>query len=1222
MEFNCIIIGSGTLPIQCAKILLDRGHLISGVLSTDPILLQWAEERGLACANPRQELLSFLNLRPFDFLFSVVNEHLLPTEVLETPRKGAINYHDGPLPRYGGTHATSWAIINGERSHGVTWHLMTEAVDAGDVLKQTPVDILDGETAVTLNAKCYEAATLSFADLVHDLEEGRASAVKQNLEDRTFYGRFRRPEAACTIRWGQNAEEISALVRSLDFGPYPNPLGLPKIALGGEFVLVREVRVTEADSNEPPGTITTVASDAITVASGTRDLELRTLQSMDGEELPIGEFVVRYDISPGHRLQELDREAADRLTVLNEATARHESFWVDRLSTVKPLRLPPTVSPELSEDQKTRYGIASLQMPPELARLSEQGLPGQSWADFLLGAFVAFLSRISHVQSFDIGFRDEKSEEDAHDFNGLFAAWVPLSIEAVDAHGMDTVVSGVRTAVDLVRRHGTYPRDLPSRYPALAGGGGNGGSHTWPVAVHRVASTDHYDVVAGCEIALALADDPEQCRWVFDTQVHQPDSVHGLLRQFVTFLAGAVAEPGRPIAELPLLSKDERDRILLDWNATAAHYPSDQGIHQLFEDRVAEDPDRAAVVADDGSLTYGELESRANQLARHLVGLGVEGEMAVGVSLPRTTDMAVAVLGILKAGCAYLPLDPDLPRERLSFMVEDSGAAVLVTNQEVLAAFPAFGGEVVCVDRDGAEIASRTHDRLDFEVDPEQLAYVIYTSGSTGRPKGVEVTHHNVVNFLTSMARRPELSAEDVLLSVSRLSFDISVFDLFGPLSVGGRLVLAEKEEAASGEALRDRLGKSGATVMQATPAGWRMLLNAGWQGDPDLRVLAAGEALPLDLARDLVGVCGEVWNMYGPTETTVYSSCWQVPEEVDQIRIGTPIGNTRLYVLDGRMQPVPVGVPGELFIGGTGVTRGYRNRPELTAERFVADEFSEELGARLYRTGDRVRFRDDGTLDFMGRLDHQVKIRGFRIELGEIEAVLAEHEDVRQAAVKVHGEGVDASLVAYVVFEEEGGFDLREMRRILRRFLPDYMVPSLLIALDAFPLTPSGKLDRKALPDPGTLGSREGEAYVAPRTPGEEALAGIWEEILGLERVGVHDDFFALGGHSLLATQVTSRVAEDMGVELGLWSLFESPTVAELAEDIEVYRAVASARGTVEWDRNHGGGDLKSADFVREMLRQGIRLRLDGDRLISEAPPELSAHLKKWQRFESGRRS
>jgi amino acid adenylation domain-containing protein len=596
---------------------------------------------------------------------------------------------------------------------------------------------------------------------------------------------------------------------------------------------------------------------------------------------------------------------------------------------------------------------------------------------------------------------------------------------------------------------------------------------------------------------------------------------------FETILEAIVLDPSLRVSEIELLDEGERQTLLVSYNETGRELTAGMCVHGLFEAQVAASPDRVALVAEDVSLTYGELDFRANQLARHLVELGVTEETLVGVNLARTSDLLVAVLAILKAGGAYLPLDAAFPAERLAYMLEDAGAPLVVTTSELLDSLPSFEGHAVCQDRDGATIAELSGAPLEATVAPENLAYTIYTSGSTGKPKGVEVTHGNAVNFLLSMAERPGLSSDDVLLAVTTLSFDISVLELFGPVSVGGRVVIASGDEAASGEALVERLGACGATVLQATPATWRMLYDAGWQGDQKLRVLVGGEALSSDLAQELVTSCGEVWNMYGPTETTVWSSCWRVPTQVDQIRVGTPIGNTQLYVLDGRMKPTPLGVPGELYIGGAGVTRGYRDRPELTTERFVPDPFSSVEGDRLYRTGDLARFRDDGTVEYLGRLDNQVKIRGFRIELGEIEAVLAEHEAVKQAVATVAAAGTaDARLVAYVVLERGEALTVSEVRRFLRARIPDYMVPGLVVELDDFPLTPNGKIDRRALPDPLASSARSESEFSPPATQSEILIAEVWADLLSLDRVSRHDNFYQLGGHSLLSLRAVAAMS------------------------------------------------------------------------------------------------
>ncbi len=610
-----------------------------------------------------------------------------------------------------------------------------------------------------------------------------------------------------------------------------------------------------------------------------------------------------------------------------------------------------------------------------------------------------------------------------------------------------------------------------------------------------------------------------------------------LAGHFSRLLASALAAPDQPVGELPLLAETERHQLLAAWNDTAVSWPGETLIHELI---AAEDPERQAVGfgdVGDHCLSYGELEARSNRLARHLRRIGVGPEVLVGLQVERSAEMVVALLGILKAGGAYVPLDPSHPAERLKMILEDSAVSVLLTDERLRL--------------DEEAIARQSAKPLERIADAENLAYVLYTSGSTGRPKGVGLPHRAVVNFLRAMAERPGLRETDVVPAITTLSFDIAGLEIYLPLAVGARVEVLGREEAADGARLARRLAETAATVVQATPATWRLLIDSGWQGTPGLKVLCGGEALPRDLAEALLSRGVELWNVYGPTETAIWSAAGEVAPGEGPVLLGAPIANTRFYVVDRvdrGLAIVPVGVPGELWIAGDGVARGYLNRPDLTAERFTPDPFG-PAGARLYRTGDLVRYRPSGELEFLGRIDHQVKVRGFRIELGEIEATLSRHPAVRQAIVIVR----DERLVGYLVAETVPG-DLRDH---LRRLLPEYMIPSAFVALESLPLTPSGKVDRKALPDPGTgIG---GDGYVAPQTPVEEILAGIWAEILRAGRVGTRDNFFDLGGHSLLATQVVSRIRTALGVELPLQRLFEAPTVAGLAKAIAGARAVAA---------------------------------------------------------------
>jgi amino acid adenylation domain-containing protein len=622
---------------------------------------------------------------------------------------------------------------------------------------------------------------------------------------------------------------------------------------------------------------------------------------------------------------------------------------------------------------------------------------------------------------------------------------------------------------------------------------------------------------------------------------------------FAKVLALMTAEPASSYTSQSLLSKHERHQLLTEWNETAVEYPQEQCIHELFEQQVARTPEQVAMVFEEEEVSYRELNERANQLAHHLRSLGVGAESLVGILLERSVEMVVALLGVLKAGGAYVPLDPAYPRQRLSLMLEDSQLAILLTQQHLRAQLPTENLQVVCLDSDWTGISSSSAADLSSLAAPTNLAYVIYTSGSTGRPKGVQITHGAVVNFLTSMQQAPGISA-DILLSVTTLSFDIAGLEIYLPLLNGARLVLASRETALDGSQLARLIESSQATVMQATPATWRLLLEAEWAGSKQLKLLCGGEALPGELAGRLLEHGASLWNLYGPTETTIWSALKQV-ETVNRgvVEIGRPIANTQLYVLDRSLQPVPQGVAGELFIGGAGLARGYLKRAELTAERFIPDPFSQTAGARLYRTGDRTRYLPDGQLEFLGRVDHQVKVRGYRVELGEVEAALRRHERVRDCVVVAREEVEDDKrLVAYVVDGDGPGLDAGELRRVLKERLPEHMVPSLFVLIEELPLTPNGKVDRQALPAPNRTETVGASGYVAPQTPVEEILAGIWAGVLRVGRVGVNDNLFELGGHSLLAMQIISRVREAFGVDLTIQSLFESPTVGEFAYRVE----------------------------------------------------------------------
>ncbi len=607
------------------------------------------------------------------------------------------------------------------------------------------------------------------------------------------------------------------------------------------------------------------------------------------------------------------------------------------------------------------------------------------------------------------------------------------------------------------------------------------------------------------------------------------------------------------------VNERELREIIGQWSDTARDYPREATLHQLISEQAARTPESGAVIFEDKSLSYGDLERRSNRLAHHLRARGLRPNQLVALSLERSLDMTIGLLGILKAGGAYIPLDPAYPAERIAYMIEDSQTQIILTQESLLGALPASGAQVLCLDRDWPVIAEQPDDALTPSAGAEDLAYVIYTSGSTGRPKGVEIPHRALVNFLCSLRDEPGLGAEDRLLAVTTLSFDIAGLELYLPLVVGAQVIIASRTLAADGRLLAEAIEKHGVTVMQATPATWRLLLETGWAGNPALRIFCGGETFPRELAEQLLPRCAELWNLYGPTEATIWSTLHRVESAPGSVPIGHPIANTEIQILDEENQPVPPGAPGELFIGGDGLARGYFNRPALTAERFLPHPLDPESGRRLYRTGDLARYRPDGTLEHLGRVDFQVKVRGFRIELGEIEFALDRQNSVRQAVVLAREDVPgDKRLVAYVIAAQGHAPTSRELRDQLMTTLPDYMVPGLFVFLEAFPLTPNGKVDRKALPVPDPARPELTEDYLAPRNEPEKRLAALWSEVLRVEKIGVKDNFFELGGDSLKVAQVATRVRDAFKVDMPLRAMFEHPTVARLVPVIEATPARA----------------------------------------------------------------
>jgi natural product biosynthesis luciferase-like monooxygenase protein len=1515
-KFSSILIGSEALLAECGQVLRDRGHSIAAVVTRTPALASWARERGIRVEAPGPDLTARLAGVEVDWLLSITNLSLIPADTLALAQRGAINFHDGPLPAYGGLNAPVWALMSGETEYGITWHMIAEGIDTGDIVMQRRFPIDPDETAFSLNVKCFAAAIESFRPLVEAIETGSFTAAPQDFTHRTIFMAADRPAAAGRVDFGWPAGRIAGFVRALDHEGHWNPLTTPKVDLGGVVASIGSARIADGPA-DAPGTVLAVDATEIVVATADGAVALSGLTDPAG-----------VPISPAKHARMGDRLPAlsdgEVLTWALAAAAPYER-------SVRPLLLHPA---------PCELGLAGPARSEAVVAEAPLALPARASTSRLATIVAATALRGTGRHEIDLAYAGDAPQCPP----GYLSGWAPVRFAAADDIGVNALEGAV--AAQLAKARPAFALDIVVRDPAIS---------TVRVPELALSRTAEPGLVPGTALTVHLS--AAGARLFYDSTRMSAEAA-ALFADRLASVANAIDdEPDIAVGALPLLSDRERDLVTRAWNRTAAEYDRELTLHGAFQAQAARTPDAIALVFDGQEMSYASLDARSNQLAHVLGDMGAGPGRFVGLQIDRSLELVIAGLAILKTGAAYVPLDPAYPDDRIALYVEDSGADIIVTSRALAGRLPAGKAERLIIDSDPRIDAAPTGPS-DGTGRGRDAAYLIYTSGSTGRPKGVVLEHRNVANFFRGMDDRIEHDPAGTWLAVTSLSFDISVLELFYTLARGFKVVIASNEARltpsdgiarseggmqfslfywgnddgagpkkyelllegakfadangfcavwtperhfhafggpypnpsvtgaavaavtqnigvragscvaplhhvariaeewavidnltngraglaiASGwqpddfllrpenappnnkaamlsaidtlrklwrgeavafdrplggtidvitqprpvskevpiwvttagnpetwkeagriganvlthllgqsiaevaekigiyhEALREagydpaertvtlmlhtylaadretarevarepmkdylrsaaalikqyawafpafkkpqgvnnpmqidlgsmdaeemdailefafrryfedsglfgtvedavqrveelkaigvdeiaclidygipvptvleglkplaevlsrtnlatelnaddfsiaaQIRRHGVTHLQCTPSMARLLL-----ADPGARsalgrvknIMIGGEALPGQLARELSGITGRpIQNMYGPTETTIWSSTERTTGDETVVNIGLPIANTSFYVLDDAQRPVPVGVPGELWIGGDGVAREYWQRPDLTAERFRPDPFAPSAGGRMYRTGDLVKWRPDGRIDFLGRADNQLKIRGYRIELGEIEATLEMQDGIRQAVVVAREDNPgDVRLVAYCL--ADGRISADALRSSLSAKLPEFMVPAHFVQLDAFPLTPNKKVDRKALPAPAAVAApvaapaatpaREPEKAVAPQparpaaapaaqtTPAgnvEEQIAAVWKRILGVPTVTAKDNFFALGGHSLLAVQAHRELKAVLGSsKLSITDIFRFPTLGALANHIE----------------------------------------------------------------------
>ncbi|MGH9948693.1 MAG: amino acid adenylation domain-containing protein, partial [Pyrinomonadaceae bacterium] len=947
---------------------------------------------------------------PVDYLFSINNEHILTNDILRLARKYAINYHDALLPRYAGTHATSWALMNGESTHGITWHVIADKVDAGDILTQRTVDISIDETALSLNSKCYEAAISAFDELVEDIYFERVKRSRQDAAQRSFFPRHKQPENGGIITWTRRADEISSLVRALDFGDYPNALGTAKLAIESEFFVVKKVEVLDTSSSASAGTIEHIGPESLRIACADKSIVVKTVATADGLPLSISELSERFQLQPGYCLTDIEANKNgrinDRFEALLKETARNENYWVDKLSKLNPIAAPYSrVSPSV---QTANYQTHPIQIPDKF--LTWVGcLPGQNHFKVnLLAAFGVLLSRLTGSESFSIGYADQNISQKVGGLSGLFATTLPMRIDVEHPESVPRLIGSLLSEIEQIQAGVTYLRDLSTRYPQLGSDDKFSRDRLLPVTFVEVDEIETY--IPSIESDLILAVSNRECYWIFNSNSLTDSDIGKISGNFKMLLESIAENPQSNIASLALITEDERNLLVVDSKGKSSEYPKEKCIHELFEERVKNSPEAIAIICDGDQLTYGDLNKRSNQLARHLTDMGIMPGELVGIAALRSIELIVGVIGILKAGAAYVPFDPVWPNERLRHIANDTGISVVISQQRFAQRMKRRFSNVICMDSDWELITDRSGSNPNIAVSSESAAYAIFTSGSTGKPKGVLISHRSLVNHAIAISNLYELISTDRVLQFAPFNFDVAAEELFPSLLSGATVHILSQDVQSSLKLFSEFLFAHSISVVNLPTSYWREWVSSLTSNDASItesiRLVVTGSEVvypdDYNLWRRKIAGKGVRWlNAYGLTETTITSLVFEPTNrnvDLETVPIGKPIDNTDIYILDKNMQPVPYGIPGELYIGGDCLAIGYLNLPDVTAERFVANPFSP--AGRIYKTGDLVRYLPDGNVEYLDRVDHQVKIRGFRIELGEIETVLSSHPELAEAVV------------------------------------------------------------------------------------------------------------------------------------------------------------------------------------------------------------------------------
>lgn len=1164
--FSCYLIGEDSLLISCASLLLESKHNILGIISSNFSIHQWAKQKRIPYYSCLKSAKNALKKEKFDYLFSIVNSQILPKEILRLPQKFAINYHDSPLPRYAGVHATSWAILSNEPTHAITWHVVDELVDAGDILKQVSFSISKTETVFTLNLKCYQKAVEAFSELIVELSNSSYQRIPQDMSERTYNAYSKKPSGNGCINWRDSAENIERICRALQFGKHKNDFALPKIKINKGFFLLHKIQISDQISHHRSGTIVKISDGAWHIATSTKNIIIKQIKTITGGNINLKTVVENYKLKEGGSLPLISMTDGKEIEDISTQFFEDENFWADQWEKFEFSPLPFLSTTSLPKSTSLLTPLCKLSISPTLIRKLRGVIPeGVGTANALIAIWLIYLKRLSDNETVGTLFSyPELSILNAGGLNSLFANELPCLIKFKERKNFEEILRECAIHIRCLQKRQSHLLDIKARYPKLPNIDLGISSAVW--FTDKSHSVKH--IRSNASFALAISTEGDELTWFIDKSLKQENSfllpsLKNIPKHIHTLIEAIIESPEKNIEDLPLIDKKEYDTLIYKWAGKKTSYPEHATLQGLFEAQVNRTPNNIAIVQEDRTLTYAELNARANQLAHYLhQQYDIKLEICVGICLERNVEMIIAIMGIIKAGGGYVPIDPDYPQSRIQLMANDSDIKVIITSAEKYDHLSGILPSINLIDLN-SEILRDFKGSLrnpSIKTTSQSLAYIMYTSGSTGQPKGIEVVHRGVVRLVKN-TNYAKFTEKDCVAFASNPAFDASTFEIWSALLNGGKLCIFSNATVYDMQQFTKDLRIRGVTTIWLNAALFNQLIK--WDKDflKNLKTIFFGGESPsqslIQALKNRVKSNCRLVHIYGPTENTSFSTSYEVSNFFEQkkfLSIGKPISNTYVYILGKNLQPLPIGSIGELYLAGAGLARGYRNNIPLNQEKFLKNVLANAGNENLYKTGDFVRWLPTGELEFIGRIDNQIKIRGFRIELLEIEACLLRCKLVQDAKVILCKDNRNQSkLVAFLIRrtikDKQNSIIMKEIKSFLTDRLPSYMHPSHFHMVSSFPYNTNGKIDALKLIQDFQYDSQRKKIIFKPKDDVQKLLVQIWEAVFG-KKTSIKDNFFELGGDSIVAMQIVAK-AREYGIKFDIKSLFQYPSVSLLSQTV-----------------------------------------------------------------------